>query len=251
MTRIPALPVLLLLAACAGPGGDWARDWRARHPGAEPAPPQAGAGFGPTIAALDLAPGPGARVVVEELRVLRTEDGAWEPLDPASAETASGTVGVATSRRCLQREGWRRREVPRSSWFLFRDGALVAWDHGVFGPGCSVEAHFRPAREEDLAEERTLVRWLAQRFPEARPDVSERMRMGLAYVEAGRLDDAERMLADGEHAIEAAERDRSRDPGAPTAEPSETEAEWLRLRAELFRALRDAKREARAGPASP
>lgn len=144
---------------------------------------------------------------MDELRLLRVDVDPWQALDPealAPDEAAPGTrQAVIAHRTCRLRTGLRTLATPRASWLLFRDGRLEAFDHWSFGPACAGEHHFRPARGEDVALERDLVRYVAQRFPDAAPSALDQLAMGHAYLEAGRLEDARAMLAAARRRLDA------------------------------------------------
>jgi hypothetical protein len=241
----------VLLVACGS--GSYGSSWRARHPDFTPAPVAAGAGFSETLASLDLSPASGTRVSITDLRVMRVRDGAWQTLEPEQAESDPGRIGAVVQRRCRLRQGFRRLTVERASWYLFQAGQLTAFDHTEFESDCKMRRSFRssPARDEET--EQTLLRWVAQRNPGSKPDAADRIRLGIARVEAGRLDEGEAALAAGDRVIEDLAQQRKHltvDDAEGRTTLEEREQELRALRAVLDRAIRAARAaEAAKGPA--
>lgn len=248
MRRVHTAVVLAgALALCSCAGGA-----RGRHPDRAPTPPSPGSAYGPTLASLDVGPDPDTDVELRTLRVMAVADGRFAPLDPAAAEGRPGRIAVTAYRRCSVREGWRRRRVERASWYVFDDGRLTAFDHTDFATGCATRRRFRPSPPGDLETERTLARWVGQRYPASRTDAADRLRRGIALAEVGRLEEAQEALEGGDRAVEDLRRQRGT---VPVDAPEEQDALQARLdevralRATLYRTLR-AAREAAAADAS-
>jgi hypothetical protein len=118
----------------------------------------------------------------------------WTELDarggavaPLEADATPEARAVAVHRRCRRQVGWTGAlETERSSWYLLRDGALVAFDHASFGADCRPHWHVQPARGADRSVERALRRHLAQRHPGGRPDLPEHLDRTRAFLDAGR-----------------------------------------------------------------
>jgi len=208
--------------------------------------PASGAGLEAVLAGLDVDPGSETRVDVTELHVVRERDGLWEAVGAEAAATASA-AGVVAVRSCRYREGLSRVHAELASWYAFQDGRLVAFDHSAFDPGCRSERRIQPAPAQALDTERTLVRFSAQRHPGSALDAADLLRLGLALVEAGRLEEAELILAAGDRAVaEAADR-RDRAPAEQHDALERRERELLSLRAALTRALMGARSDAQPG----
>lgn len=184
------LASIVVLAACGGPGA-----WRRAASNATASQPAPGSELDGILTGLfEAPPGGGHRLEVVELRLLAMSEPPWSTLEPGSDAVRHGSVGLTTHRICRLREGLTFHEVERASWMIFQDGKLVAWDHGTFSTGCEAGRSYRPARAESLDLERGLLRYSAQRYPAAHPTLEERLRGGLALLEADRLEDAKRVL---------------------------------------------------------
>jgi hypothetical protein len=207
-------------------------------------PPPPGSGAADLLAALDEDPAD-ARVAVRELRLLRAGAEPWQALSRDAAEAEPGRLGVIALRSCRARRGWHRTRVERASWYVLDAGRLLAYDHTAFGPGCASRRHFRPSPADDVETERGLVRFTSQRHPPSQPEPADGLRLGLALVGAGRLDEAEARLAAADatlarlaHVVQHGneeERVRAEAERAPLAA----------LRATLARSLRTARRAER------
>ncbi|MBW2242191.1 MAG: hypothetical protein JRH01_09410 [Deltaproteobacteria bacterium] len=185
----------LTLVGCGGP-----QAWRRAASNASASQPAPGSELNGILVGLFEPPaGEGHKLEVVELRLLAMGEPPWATLEPGSAAARHGRVGLTTHRICRLREGLTFHRVERASWMIFEDGMLLAWDHGTFKPGCEAGRSYRPARVEFLDLERGLLRYYAQRYPAAWPTLEERLRGGLALLEADRLEDAKRVLkhADG------------------------------------------------------
>jgi len=188
------------------------------------------------------AEGAPAEVELRELRVMSVEREPWQSLDPESAAARSVRVGVIAGRRCR----WRERLLPqhrdRGSWFLLEAGALRAFDHQGFGVDCVGHPAFEPAFADQVATERSLVRYLSQRWPVTEIAGQERLERGLRLLERGRSEDAQyELFALDRRLIELARRQSEYETSdAEEREQLRREEELLRpLRAQLAHALRD------------
>ncbi len=241
--RCAPVPLLLVfLAACAGSPEAW---HRAAGDGTA-APPASGGALHATLASLFEAPGKGHRLEVVELRVLAAHELPWTALEAGRGDASRGRVGVTAHRVCRHREGLTFTRTERSSWMIFEDDRLLAWDHGTFDSGCETGRSYRPARPEHLDLERGLLRYAAQRYPAARPSLEERLRGGLALLEVDRLEDAERLLRQAKRNVgELA--DYAESVFGDEREAAEERLVVVRaLHTKLRRAVRDAKRSAEA-----
>jgi len=235
-----------LLAGCAG---NFARRYQKSHPHFAPRPPTVGQPIGAALAALYFPSSPELRVELEALHVLRTDVDPWQEIAPEEAEGLAGPVAAVARRICRFRAGLHRVRVERASWLLFLHGQVTAFDHARFGESCRVSHDLQPAPVALRDTEQALRRWLEQRLPEDRPQLRERLAMGPALVEAGRTEEAERLLSDADRAIERLARTRP-DLAATghekeAAASAQQERELRQLRAQLTRALRTAEKKRR------
>lgn len=239
LRRVPRAPLWLLpcltaALACAGSAPPL-------PPGVS-ALPALGDPLDLLLVKLRYAEGAPATVEQRELRLMAVDREPWQPLDPESAAARSLRVGVIAGRRCSWREGLRRQHRDRGSWFLLEAGTLRAFDHQGFGVDCVSHPAFEPAFVDQVATERTLVRYLSQRWPVTEIPGEERLARGLRLLERGRSEDAQYELFALDRQIAELERRQSEyetpDPGE--REFLHREEEQLRpLRAQLQHALRD------------
>jgi hypothetical protein len=193
----------------------------------------------------------GVDVDLRELHVSRVTDGVWEAVSPDEAVRDPGAeLAVVAVRRCGDWTGREHWESGRASWFVLQRGALAAFDHWSFGPRCAVGNAFAPAPAPLLETERTLRRFVDQRHPPAPPPLSIQLRRGLAYLAAGRVQEARAQLAAGDQRL-AARQDLYEETDATPLEQEtfRLESEELyALREELSAALARQRREAARAP---
>lgn len=234
MPRAPLWPLLCLGLACA----------------TAPPPLPAGATAAPAlgdplallIAKLHHAEGAPAEIELRELRVVSVARHPWRTLDPATAGAEPGEVGVIAGRRCSWREGLHSEQLERASWFLLERGTLRAFDHQGFGARCAGKPAFEPAAADQLALERSLMRYLSQRWPVTEIPGEERLARGLRLLERGRDEDAQYELFALDRRISELERRQSEYETPDAGEREllrEEEAQLRPLRAQLQHALRD------------
>jgi hypothetical protein len=196
------------------------------------------------VTKLSHAEGAPADVAVRELRIIAVDREPWQTLDAEAAAAHPGELGVVTGRRCTWREGLERHQVDRASWFLLSEGALRAFDHQGFGAECASRPGFEPANAGQVPLERTLMRYLSQRWPVAEIPADQRLARGLALLDRGRTEDAGYELQALDRRIEEVSR-RQNDVDTPDeAERRSLREEEARLRperAQLYHALRAAR----------
>lgn len=231
--RLASLFLLVSLLGCASSGvSAWRPDTRAQA-----APLAVGASLTDAVASLYAGAEDGADDVdLLELRVLDLSARPWKEVGPDEAAGRT-PLGLVAHRECRRRDGLRFTVHERSSWMVFREGSLVAYDHGAFGAACSVRRELRPADADTLELEKGLLRYSAQRYPGARPGLEETLRGGLAYVEAGRVEDAERALRMGERGIDLLDDETEVTFGDDKQALLDRIAEARKLRLELLRAV--------------
>lgn len=216
-----------------------------------PAPgPELGSSPASVVALLEEGD-PGARVKLETLRVSRMDGDFWSDIPARELRPdrfqpePEGFYSVVALRNC--KHGWLDfKGRGMGSWFLFRGGSLVAFQHQGFTPRCDTIDHFVPAPTALLREEREVSRYAGQRYPQPRPGVGEHFARGFAYLEVERVEEAQRMHRAGSHGLEVEIRNR-KDRELPM---SEEERALRKQRAELKKAL-DAERIEREGSRGP
>jgi hypothetical protein len=176
---VPLCLVAALALACAG---------APPLPAGASATPALGDALGLLLVKIRHAEGAPAAVELRELRVIDVASEPWRTLEPAAAEGRAGPLGVIAGRRCTWRDGLSRGASLRASWYLLRAGRLEAFDHQGFGDACAARPSFEPSADAEL--ERTLGRYLAQRYPGHAISPDERFSRGLALLSRGRPDDA-------------------------------------------------------------
>ena len=194
---------------------------------------------------LHYAEGAPAEVELRELRVLSVDREPWHSVDPTAAEALPGDVGVIAGRRCGWREGLTSHEAERGSWFLLRAGALFAFDHQGFGPSCADRGAYEPVAADQVALERSLMRYLSQRWPVSEIAGDQRLARGLRLLERGRSEDAAYELYALDRRIDELGRRQTEyeTPDVGERERLREEEERLRpMRAQLYRTLRDQAR---------
>jgi len=225
--------IVSLAAACAGPPP--------LPPGAS-ASPALGDSPEALFAKLPYAGPGGAPIEVTELRVLAVDREPWTRLDPPRDAIPAGRVGVIAGRRCTFWEGVRWRRVERASWFLLRDGALVAFEDDAFGPRCVTRPVFEPTRGDDVPVERMLVRYVSQRWPIDTIASGDHLTRGLRLLALDRPADADAELRALDLQIRDLERRQDDEAVADPAQRAalrEQLAELRGQRAQLERAIRD------------
>jgi hypothetical protein len=180
--RVPSCLALALALGCAGAAPPL--------PAGASATPALGDALALLLVKLHHPEGAPAELELRELRVIDVASEPWRTLEPAAAVARSGPLGVIAGRRCAWRDGFASGEALRASWYLLRAGRLEAFDHQGFGDACAARPSFEPARAADLALERSLTGYLAQRYPGAAIGADERFARGLALLSRGRPDDA-------------------------------------------------------------
>lgn len=201
-------------------------------------------------------------VKVEDVFISRIEDDIWRTAtesevagEPAPADVYTVVVG---NRTCSDWQ-WMSEEdyvgyqnEGRSSWYLLQGDTLVAWDHWSYLARCVPENSFHPARAENRRTEKELLRFVAQRFPNPTSPAAIRFDRGMAYVDAGRLDDARSMLQAGDRAIDSIVNDyQHREHGATRDALRDEETRLRRKRSELSVAIDRAVIAERGLPTDP
>jgi hypothetical protein len=213
--------------------------YRERHPEWDGSFPREGASLEEVLAGLHAPDAEeGTRIALDALEIWRvTDDGAtrieFEALRRGEAlPDPSSDLLVIALRTCRAERGLETLSTPRVGYYLLPEGRLSAWDHYEFGRVCAVRSQFRAARGPALRLELAAVARIASHYGRVPLDLSQLYRRGLAYLEAGRVRDAEAALTHSEPGyLEAEARVRRGEGDAASFQ------ETARLRAQLMRAL--------------
>jgi hypothetical protein len=177
-------------------------------------------------------------VRIARLEIARTDREPWADLrfeavrSGAFSSSDADSYAVLVTWQCRFEEGLREQRDSRTGYYLLPGNRLGPRDHYAFRDRCALRNQFVAARGALVPLEREAMRRVALRSGATRLGLAQAYRRGLAYVEAGRLDDASAMLVAGERGYRAA---ASRLVVGQTAPDSVIEA--ARLRASLMRAL--------------
>jgi hypothetical protein len=190
-----AFALALALSGCAATAGPY-QQYRAAHPEWDGAFPTADADVTRTIAALH-APGRNFVGTVSQLSVWRLAAGTWTRIEPDAASDA-GDFGVTAYLHCQSDDGTTRFMRGLSVWYLLPNGALAAWDHYAFQPGCDVANSFEPASGARVADEAALLKRAGLPALPTADGAAEFYEKGRAFLRAGRREEAEAMLSAGD-----------------------------------------------------
>jgi hypothetical protein len=227
-------------------------EYRARHPDWDGAFPREGASLEEVLAALHApATQEGTRITVDAIEIWRVDtEGAsridFERLRRGETRLEDGThVAVLALRTCQAERGLETRSTPRVGYYLLPGLRLSAYDHYDFGRVCAVESQFLAARGPALPLEQAAVARIASHYGRVPLDLPQLYRRGLAYLEAGRVRDAQAALTRGEPGFLELEARVRRGEATDAQAVQET----ARLRAQLMRALGvESRQEATPGP---
>jgi len=229
------------LLAALGCQSSYHDAYRSAHPGWVAALPRPTSELEEVLASL-YAPVDveGVQVTVAQLEIYRADVEPWRAISferirsgaERSDDAASYAVVVAWA--CRADEGLRVLAEERVGYYLLPGNRLEGFDHYTFGGGCRSRDQFRAVRGAAVALERELTARIARDHGRPALGLEQIYRRGIAFVEAGRSEEARAMLLAGEPAYRAARR-RARQ--APSSEASQALAEAGRLRGNLMRAL--------------
>ncbi len=196
--RAVALAAMWALAGCTSPPVE--------IPGAALGPttpaPTRGQDYASVRALLEISPEGDARVTLLEQRRMRVDRDPWQTIEADDPAITRSRVTLVAERRCKVKTGRVSRAViERASWYVFDAGRLIAFDHVSFDSTCATRRYFGPSAPDDLRTERTLKRYVAQRHMESRLSTEGQLRLGIALVGVGRLEEAEQWLGLGKRRI--------------------------------------------------
>jgi hypothetical protein len=216
-------------------------EYRARHPEFRADLPEEDSDLEQVLASI-YAPQPDEKleVKVRTLEIYRTDAHPWRALafesvragDTAGSPTESYAVIVDWT--CEAEHGLNKIGGERRAYYLLPGDRLAAWDHVRFRGDCALTTEYRAARGPEAATESEVTARIRKTYGKTSLELDEVYRRGLAYVEAGRLLEAQAMLTLGERGFRAAELALRRSGARLDADPL---AELRRLRASLMRAL--------------
>jgi hypothetical protein len=209
-------------------------EYLAAHPGFDPALPRQGVTLPELVAALHApARAEGIEVGIAMLSIYRSDRDPWEEIAFESIRRGEAAVSdphdyaVLVAWTCRFEAGLQQGETGRGGFYLLPGNRLAAWDHHAFRARCRADNEFRAARGALVASEREASARLTALG--VRYSLVQAYLRGLAYVEAGRLEDAQAMLVLGERAYRPAKQ-QAEGGGDDLADAE-------RLRAALMRAL--------------
>ncbi len=243
MNRVGRLAVAVMAGLVLACQTTYYDEYRAAHPDWEARLPQEGERLEEVLAAI-FAPSrfEELKVTVTGLTIRVANEDPWRPVDFEElrggrfASDDAETYVVFAERVCAATVGVDTRFNDQGSYYLLFDNRLLAWDHYAFRPGCITENRFRAVRPERAEIENLALREFAARHPITHLGVTDIYRRGLAYVEAGRYEDAYGMLTLGDAGLARLKRrPELSEMEAATSIDERVEAE--RLREKLRRAL--------------
>jgi hypothetical protein len=214
-------------------------DYRRQHPDWDGEYAREGASLEQVVAGLYApAPSEDGRITVEKLELWRVQGDAATQIDLETwrrgdaALPAEADVIVIASRSCKAERGLQDVDAKRVGYYLLPGQHLDGFDDYAFGKACAVKTQFRAARGAAVALEHAATQRVALEFGKVPIDLPQLYRRGLAYLEAGRVRDAQAALTTAEPGFRAAS-----EHAKESAVHSDVYAEAARLRAQLMRAL--------------
>ena len=189
-----------------GVPGEWVDPRAGADAAVEPSFPGQGMKLQEVIAAVK-APSVGANqrsALLRKLEVLRLRpDGGYDVVPEAEVASLRAAAGESYGVLALTYCGSADSRVEFTSWYLVSDQGLVAWDHYSYLDQCIYTNAFQPATGERVAQERALTDRRTQAFPRFPEADTFFYAKGIRYAQVGRVDDAKRMLAQGDENVTA------------------------------------------------
>lgn len=186
--------------------------------------PSIGSPLDQVIAGLRARPEADINIILQKLLVFRVDTDPWQEIGEEEALSgtveAAGTYAVMANRYCMslgEKDSGQWRSV---DWFLLPQNALAAYDYNDLKWQCVSSGLFHPAKGPLGETERQMTDWMSRSFPKGTVTRTGYYQKGLSYLSVGRIEDADKMLAEGGRALHSgAERGTV---GARTAAGHET-----------------------------
>ena len=213
--------------------------------------PRMGASLHETLAGLHASREGDYRVVVQKIEVLRTDVTPWERVEiedaRTSAEFGKGQSFVVMAHRiCTSAIKSRQWAGVYTDWFILTKNRLYAYDYQEYSYQCLQFNLFRPARGRRIETERELQRYIEKNFPKSMFLSIFVYRQGITLAKAGRIEDAELALANGDSRFDQTRYDISDRKEGHKGQTGRT-SDMAVARVLLVRAIRRAK-DARLNP---
>lgn len=203
-----------LLGFVSGCATSYHAQYQKQHPEWIPAFPDSQANLEETVASIYAPSVTGNRLTVRRLEILRVDTDPWQEIEFSElrsgkfASSDSQSFAVIANFVCQGRVELQSFQGEKIAYYLLPDNRLQAYDHYQFIEACTVYNDFRPATGDVIPLERSTVSWIEGRYPKSMLHVTEIFRKGMAYLNAGRVDDAKRMLALGLQGFDVWSKDR-------------------------------------------
>jgi hypothetical protein len=199
-----SLAVALTLLACvSGCVSSYYAQYQKQNPEWIPAFPDDQANLEETVASIYAPSVIGNRVTVRKLEILRIDTDPWQEIEFSELRSGGFTSADSQGYVVIADLYCRGQVELQTYWgekivyYLLPENRLQAYDHYQFVEGCTMFNDFRPAKGDVISLERSTLSWIEGRYPKSMVHVTEIFEKGLAYANAGRVDDAGRMLALG------------------------------------------------------
>src|SRR5262249_51441237 len=144
------------------------------------------------------------RITVEKIELWRAQGEMAIPIDfdawrrgDAGLPSDADVILIA-QRSCKAERGLKDLDAERVGYYLLPALRLDGFDDYRFGKACTVKNQFRAARGSAVSLEHAAAQRVAIEFGKVQIDVPQLYRRGLAYLEAGRVRDAEAVLTSAE-----------------------------------------------------
>ena len=234
---------LVLALSLAGCGKSYYAAYREAHPEWIPAFPESEDTLERTVASLYAPAKRGNQLSVQRLQILRVDTEPWQEIPFAALRDGSFESSDAHSYLvvadlvCRAEYDLKIFHGEKITWYLLPGNRVAAYDHYEFVEACTSWSEFRRAEasdEEAVALEKAAVAHVEATFPPSMFHVGDLMRKGVALARAGRLDEAEALLASGEGAMDvtSGRLPQFEEPGVPIRirDPDQARAWLARLR---------------------
>lgn len=247
--------LVLVGALAVGCASNYNASYRAKNPNWFSTFPDEGAGLHETLAGLYDRGNFEYRLSVSKLLVVRISDSravelTQEEITAALDRPPGGeTYGIVATVDCRSEIDMRMYGGQKTAWLLLEEGELSAWDVFLFSFRCTVGNEFRPVPLERAAAEDALRAFRDANFPPSIGHPGQKYAKGVTYIELGRLEAAEAMLAEGDRTFDA-----NSDVNTQFKRPSESvktagDAETAFKRQQLVESIRGVRSAREAGAA--